>query len=163
VAAGLQTNAEAEPVAPVQKKYCKLKQHPAKNLVDHFKVRKRETLAYIYDFKVPFDNNQAEHDLRMVKQQRKVSGCFHSGDSAKSFCEIRSYILIALQEWSADSGRVDVSIIWLDVCSSCSSSSLCRLNLSSYQKSLSNHTRSSKKAVELRRDSSTAHRFYGLS
>jgi hypothetical protein len=51
----------------------KPKHHPAKNLVNHFQLRKRETLVIVYNFKVPFEINRAEHDLIMVKLKYKIS------------------------------------------------------------------------------------------
>ena len=88
LAAGLQAN---PPPAPTGQRG-RPKRGKAGSLVDRLRVRKGATLAFMDDFAVPFDNNQAERDIRMTKVRQKVSGCFRTTTGVARFCRIRGYL-----------------------------------------------------------------------
>ncbi|MGH3930088.1 MAG: IS66 family transposase [Pseudonocardiaceae bacterium] len=89
VAEGLRLN---PPTPPTGGKRGRPKRSPAGNLALRLSTHQAETLAFMTDLRVPFDNNQAERDLRMMKVRQKISGCFRSMTAVDRFCTIRSYV-----------------------------------------------------------------------
>lgn len=70
----------------------KPKKTKQQNFIERMLEHEGSVLAFIYDFRVPFDNNLAERDIRMVKLKNKVSGTFRSPHGAECFARIRGYI-----------------------------------------------------------------------
>ena len=62
------------------------------NLLARFRLHEDSILRFLHDFKVPFTNNLAEQDIRMMKVRQKISGCFRTISGARSFSRIRSYL-----------------------------------------------------------------------
>jgi transposase len=85
--------AQAPPESsPLPKKSGRKKQAASKNLLDALLKRADQVLSFLDDLSVPFTNNLAERDLRMIKVRQKISGTFRSTEGATAFCIIRSYL-----------------------------------------------------------------------
>lgn len=89
----IQTAYEENPLpeTPANKYGCK-KKSKVLNLICRLDNYKETVCLFIKNLCVPFDNNQAERDLRMVKVKTKVSGCFRSEEDAQEYLTIMGYI-----------------------------------------------------------------------
>jgi transposase len=90
VAGGLAGNPPAQ--RPAGQQRGRIKQSTARNLLLRLREHEKEVLRFMRDLRVPFDNNQAERDIRMMKVQQKIAGRFRTEGGAEAFCRIRSYI-----------------------------------------------------------------------
>jgi transposase len=69
-----------------------IKQTPARNLLVRLDRDREQVLRFAHNFEVPFDNNLAERDIRMIKIQQKISGCWRTTTGADRFLALRAYI-----------------------------------------------------------------------
>ena len=77
---------------PVRGRQGRQREGPLRSLLLRLKNHAAAVLAFMHDFRVPFDNNLAERDLRMAKVRQKISGGFRSWRGAEIFCVLRGYI-----------------------------------------------------------------------
>ena len=74
------------------------KRRPGHNLARRLRDRKQSVLRFLTDPEVPFTNNQAEQDLRMMKLRMRISGCFRSAQGARDFATLRSVLSTARKQ-----------------------------------------------------------------
>ena len=92
LATGFKQNPMPPPDPNQPKKRGRVKRSVPRNLLERLQTHKAAVLGFMYDFDIPFDNNQAERDLRMMKLKLKISGCFRSEQGAREFCRIRGFL-----------------------------------------------------------------------
>lgn len=73
----------------------RIKQTKVRNLVERLRDYRASVVMFFHNFSVPFTNNQAERDIRMMKVKLKISGTFRSQRGADIFCRVRGYLSTA--------------------------------------------------------------------
>jgi transposase len=86
------------PEKPPKKKKGRPAKTKAQNLLTRLKDFEDSVLAFLHDINVPFTNNLAEQDIRMIKVRLKISGCFRTVKGAEHFARIRSYFSTARKQ-----------------------------------------------------------------
>jgi transposase len=95
---------------PCAKKRGRQAKTKAENLLSRFAKYKQAVLQFLHDPRVPFDNNQAERDIRMLKVKQKVSGAFRTMKGAEQFARIRGFIsTLRKQNYNVLQSLIDVS------------------------------------------------------
>jgi len=92
---------EAQPPlgrSPERKLRGRQRRRTGHNLLLRLSTRREDVLRFLTDLDVPFTNNQAEQDGRMMKVKQKISGGFRSEEGAKTFVTIRSVISTAKKQ-----------------------------------------------------------------
>ena len=92
IAEGYRENPQIDAPPGSKKKRGRKKKTKSRNLLERMDKYRDEILAFIWDPEIPFSNNQAERDIRMVKVKQKISGGFRTLQNAEIFARIRSYI-----------------------------------------------------------------------
>ncbi len=105
------TKEEPPLIIPVRKKRGRIKKPKPLKLLEAFIDRREQILCFVHNKEVPFDNNLAERDLRMVKLKQKISGCFRTPHGAEVFCRIRSYISTVRKQGHGVLGAIEKAIV----------------------------------------------------
>ncbi len=98
VRSGLAFHRDLPKFAGQSKPRTRPKRRPGHNLLDRLKTFNVETLRFLTDFDVPFTNNLAEQDLRMMKVKMKISGAFRTLQGAQVFARLRSVVSTARKQ-----------------------------------------------------------------
>jgi transposase len=91
VCSGLEYH-ESLPMLPRKSNRGSVPKRTGHNLLSRFKNYKADILRFLFDPKIPFTNNDAERDIRMVKCKQKISGGFRTMSGANQFARIRGFI-----------------------------------------------------------------------